>query len=218
LQPLNQHQADLIEALYSKPMVITTGYAGTGKTYVATTLAAELLDLGAVNGGIDKIILTRPNVAAGDQIGFRPGTMQEKMREWFLEQLLIIEDVLSKAEVDIALKKRNIEMAPFETMRGRSFANAMVLLDEAQNTTYGQIKMAATRIGDGSTYAVNGDVHQSDLHGTSGLSHLINIINRHKMDIPIIEFGYEDIVRSELCRDMIVAFDSYEHEVTGGNQ
>jgi len=193
-------------------MVVTTGYAGTGKTYVATTLAAELYDLGVANGGIDKIILTRPNVASGPSLGFRPGDLYEKMREWFAEQLKIMSDILSDAEVEIALKKGNIEMVPFETMRGRSFDNAMVLLDEAQNTTPDQMKMAVTRIGKNSTYVVNGDVLQSDLHHTSGLQVLLEIINHSRLDVPVIEFQVNDIVRGELCRQFIVAWDAYENE------
>jgi len=212
LLPLNERQGDLINAIYDKNMVVTTGYAGTGKTYVATTLAAELYDLGVANGGIDKIILTRPNVASGPSLGFRPGDLYEKMREWFAEQLKIMSDILSDAEVEIALKKGNIEMVPFETMRGRSFDNAMVLLDEAQNTTPDQMKMAVTRIGKNSTYVVNGDILQSDLQHTSGLQVLLEIIKHSRLDVPVIEFEVNDIVRGELCRQFIVAWDAYENE------
>jgi phosphate starvation-inducible PhoH-like protein len=198
-------------------MVVTTGYAGTGKTYVATAIAAELYDRGVQNDGIDKIILTRPNVEAGPSLGFRPGDLNEKMREWFAEQLSILEDVLSSAAVEVALKRGNIEMVPFETMRGRSFDNAMVLLDEAQNTTPSQMKMAVTRIGEGSTYVVNGDISQSDLRHTSGLHTLLEIIDRYRMDVPVIEFFVDDIVRGGLCRQFIVAWDAYENEVTKGD-
>jgi phosphate starvation-inducible PhoH-like protein len=212
LLPRTPNQASLIEAIYEKDMVITTGYAGTGKTYVATTLAAELYDLGVSNGGIDKIILTRPNVGAGPSLRFRPGDLAEKMQEWFAEQQHILVDVLGADTVEIAIRRGNIEMVPFETMRGRSFDNAMILLDEAQNTTPSQMKMAVTRIGENSTYVVNGDLQQSDLMDQSGLGVLIDIVTRYRMDIPVIHFGVEDIVRSDLCRDFIINWDSYEIE------
>jgi phosphate starvation-inducible PhoH-like protein len=211
--PYSDGQALLMSAIeLDSPMVVTTGYAGTGKTYVPTTMAADLLIDGTFNGGVDKIILTRPNEASGRPIGFRPGTMIEKMSEWFAEQLSILKDRMGPNEVELAIRRGKIEMVPFETMRGRSFRDAFILLDEAQNTSPAQMKMFVTRIGESSRAVVNGDVLQSDLRGASGLSVLLEIIRENGMEVPIIEFTKDEIVRSKLCREFIINWEKWEKQ------
>lgn len=210
LRPRTERQADLMGAVMAKPMVVTTGFAGTGKTYVPTILAADLYDAGVVNGGVDKIILARPNVPSGERLGYRPGDLYEKLLEWFAEQLGLLRERLGGGAVEIALKKGNIELVPFESMRGRSFNNAFILLDEAQNTTPNEMKMFVTRLGDNVKCVVNGDIRQSDLKGSSGLKTLVSIIRHFRMDVPIIEFGVNDIVRSDLCREFIINWMEWE--------
>jgi phosphate starvation-inducible PhoH-like protein len=193
-------------------MTITTGYPGTGKTYVPTIMAADAYIDGEAFGGISKIILTRPNEASGRPIGYRPGTMIEKMSEWFAEQLSLLRERMGAGAVDVGLKRGTIEMVPFETMRGRSFNSSFVLLDEAQNTTPDQMKMFVTRLGEDTTVVVNGDVLQSDLKGRSGLTTLLKIIQQYDMDVPVVDFSASDIVRSSLCKRFIVNWMDYEQQ------
>lgn len=210
LIPKTPNQARLIEAIENHPLTVTTGFPGTGKTYVPTLKAAHLWNLGASRGGVDRIILARPNVESGRPLGYRPGDLQEKLREWFAEILSILTECLGKGAVDTALSKGRIEMVPFETMRGRSFSDAFIILDEAQNTTPHEMKMFVTRLGENIRCVVNGDVLQSDLRGKSGLKALVDIIRSYRMDVPIIEFGASDIVRSDICKEFILNFMDYE--------
>lgn len=202
LVPKTPRQKAYIDALNQHEQVFVFGPAGTGKTYIATTFAANLY----IEKRIDKIILTRPNVASGRSLGYRPGTLEEKMEEWLMPILPTLIKVLDKGTVETALKNGNLEYVPFESMRGRSFEDAFIILDEAQNVTPGEMQMFLTRIGDGSRVVVNGDVMQSDLRGDSGLSHALRLVRKHDIDAGIIEFGVEDIVRSEICKQWIVAF------------
>lgn len=195
-------QTEYIDALGSADQVIVLGPAGTGKTYIAATAACNLY----ITKKIDKIIITRPNVAAGKSIGYFPGTLEEKMMPWVMPVLEILHRHLSKGVVDTGIKSGNIEIAPFETMRGRSFEDAFVILDEAQNVTPHEMKMFLTRVGQNVTVILNGDIQQSDLNETSGLSKAIHLAKKHMIPVPVIEFGVDDIVRSDLCKQWIIAF------------
>jgi len=209
LEPMTRRQSHLINSITGSDMVITTGYSGTGKTYVPTIMAADRLTQGAARNGVDKIILTRPNVQSGRSLGYRPGDLQEKMVEWFAEILTILRERLGTGAVDANLRKGTIQMVPFESMRGRSFNDAFVILDEAQNTTPTEMKMFTTRIGVGTTTVVNGDIRQSDLKGGSGLTALLEVTK--SMDVPHVDFKASDIVRSDLCRQFIEGWMDYEH-------
>jgi phosphate starvation-inducible PhoH-like protein len=203
LLPKNDKQAAYIKALRSNPQVIVTGPAGTGKTYIASSFAASLF----AHGKIDKIILTRPNVAAGRSLGFFPGTMEEKMAPWVIPFTDVIEACLGKEVYEIAMKKRQIDIVPFEVMRGRTFNRAFVILDEAQNTSPSEMKMFLTRIGEESQVLLNGDIKQSDLKTTSGLKTVIDMIRNQKLPVEHIEFTVDDIVRSDICAMWVKAFD-----------
>jgi phosphate starvation-inducible PhoH-like protein len=205
LHPLNDRQAQLINAIKDNQMTIICGYAGTGKTYVATMMAAIAL----LNGSVDKIYLTRPNVDSGRSLGFKPGTMLEKMAQWFSEVYSILGDAIGRSHLEYCLRKEVIEVVPFESMRGRSFRDGIVLLDEAQNTTPKEMKMFVTRIGDAKVI-LNGDIRQSDLSSKSGLKTAIDMVRHYEMDIPIIEFEVDDIVRSELCKNWIINWMDWE--------
>lgn len=207
VQAKTPRQQELIDSICENQMSITTGYPGTGKTYIPAALAAD----GYYNGDIEKIVLARPNIAAGATLGFRPGDLHEKLKEWFAEIIRVLGIKLSPGAVQTAIQKGNIELVPFETMRGRTFDDALVLLDEAQNTTSHEMKMFLTRIGSAKV-VVNGDVMQSDLTAKSGLRTAIDIISRFDMDVPIVEFQKEDIIRGGLCREWIVNFMDYEKE------
>lgn len=203
LVPLNDNQRNYITALQASPQVIVTGHSGTGKTFIAATFAANLY----ATRQIEKIVLTRPNVSVGKDLGYFKGTLEEKFAPWVAPVMDVLNEQLGRGVVETGIKNGNIEMAPLSTMRGRSFHNAFIILDEAQNTTIPEIKMFLTRIGNQCKVVVNGDVRQSDLNQQSGLSKVLHMVKKYHMNIPVIEFGVNDIVRSDICRDWIVAFD-----------
>lgn len=202
LLPQTERQGDYIKAIEEFDQVIVLGPAGTGKTYIAATVASNLY----ITKAIDKIIITRPNVAAGKSIGYFPGTLEEKMMPWVMPVLEVLHWNLGKGAVETGIKNGNIEIAPFETMRGRSFQDAFVILDEAQNVTPHEMKMFLTRVGQNCKVILNGDIQQSDLGETSGLSKAIHIAKKHMIPVPVVEFTPDDIVRSDLCKKWIVAF------------
>lgn len=202
LIPKTHKQSEYVAALLQSDQIVVLGPAGTGKSYVAATYAAQQYAL----KHIDKIVLTRPNVASSKSIGYFPGTLEDKMTPWMAPLVDVLNRHLGKAVVECAIKSSNIEFAPFETMRGRSFENAFVLLDEAQNTTLDELKMFLTRIGENSKTILNGDISQTDLKENSGLKKVIHLVKKHMMPIPVIEFGIEDVVRSDLCKLWIQTF------------
>ncbi len=203
IKALNPTQAQYLAALKSSQQIVVLGPAGTGKTWIAATHAADLFRAGR----IDKIILTRPNVPCGRSLGFFPGSLQEKFAPWAVPIADAIKERIGDAAFDIALKRGDIEMAPFEVMRGRSWKNAFILLDEAQNTTVSEIKTFLTRVGENCVSVVNGDVNQSDIHQASGLRKMIELIRAHDLPVPVIEFEIDDIVRSGLCAMWVRAFE-----------
>lgn len=203
LRALNPMQAEYIDALRASPQVVVMGPAGTGKTWIAATYAADLLR----NRQISRIVLTRPNVPIGRSLGFFPGTLEDKFGPWAAPVVEAIRDRIGKAAFEIALKRGDIEMVPFEVMRGRSWKDAFVLLDEAQNTTPQEIKTFLTRIGEDCTVVINGDISQCDLPDASGLRTVLSLIKSKGLPVPVIEFTRDDIVRSGLCAMWVRAFD-----------
>ena len=196
-------QAEYIKAIHRSELVIGIGPAGVGKSFIAATLAADYLRQGKVK----KVILTRPNMALGKSIGYFPGDLNEKMSNWLLPLTTTIKQRMGKeGAFDVALKNGDIEFVPFETLRGRSFDNCIVILDEAHNTTVTEMKAFVTRLGQGSTTIIDGDLNQRDVPGESGLGKLISLVRGERMDVPIVEFGVEDIVRSDLCAQFVRAY------------
>jgi phosphate starvation-inducible protein PhoH and related proteins len=204
LLPLNDRQGDYINAINTSDQVIGCGYSGTGKSYIAATIAANMY----LTRRIDRIIITRPNVSVGKDLGYLPGSLEEKFTPWAMPILEVLNEQMGKGVVETGIKNGNIEMAPMSTMRGRSFKESFVILDEGQNTTIPEIKMFLTRIGKNCKVVINGDIKQSDIKEQSGLSKIIHLAKKYSIDIPIIEFQIEDIVRSDICRDWIIAFES----------
>jgi len=202
IKALNPTQAEYLDALRKSPQVIVLGPAGTGKTWIAATHAADLYR----SRQIDKIILTRPNVPCGRSLGFFPGSLEDKFAPWAVPVADAIKERIGKAAYDIALKNGAIEMVPFEVMRGRSWKNAFVLLDEAQNATPSEIKTFLTRVGEDCTMVINGDISQCDLDRDSGLRVVIDIVAKQSLPVPVIEFSRADIVRSGLCAMWVNAF------------
>ena len=202
LVPRNENQQLYLDALKSSDQVIVFGPAGTGKTYCVATFAANEYHL----KNIHKIVITRPHVAVGKDIGYLPGTLEEKCAPWALPVIDVLEKHLSKGVVETGLKNQNIEVAPLALMRGRSFEDTFVVVDEAQNITLPELKMLVTRIGEGSKLVLNGDVQQSDLKEADGLTKLVHYAKKYMLPIPIIEFTIDDVVRSDICKEWIKVF------------
>jgi phosphate starvation-inducible PhoH-like protein len=160
-------------------------------------------------GRINKIILTRPNIPSSRSLGAFKGTLEEKMAPWTAPVVDVLRKSLGGA-YDTGVKNGAIIVIPFETMRGSSFNDAFVILDEAQNTTPDEIKMFVTRVGENCRVVINGDIKQSDVKHTSGLSVLIKMADRYDLPVPVVEFTLDDVVRSPECKMWIEAFDKYE--------
>lgn len=202
LIPRNDKQNDYLQALKHYSQVVVFGPAGTGKTYCVSTFAANQFHMKF----IDKIVITRPHVAVGKDIGFLPGTLEEKAAPWALPVLDVLEEHLGKGVVETALKHGNIEVAPLALMRGRSFKNAFIICDEAQNISFHELKMLVTRVGENSSLILNGDLQQSDLKEGDGLSKIVHLIKKHMLPVPVVEFTVEDIVRSDMTKMWIETF------------
>ena len=202
LLPMNENQQRYMEAIHSHDQIIVMGPSGTGKTFVAATLFANMY----ANNEIDKIIITRPNVSVGRELGFLPGDLNEKFTPWAVPVLEVLQQQLGKGVVETAIKNGNIEMAPLSTMRGRSFKNAAIICDESQNLTIAEVKMFLSRIGENCKVILNGDIYQSDIKEQSGLSKIIHMAKKYSIDAVVIEFELSDIVRSSICKQWIIAF------------
>lgn len=202
LEAKTEAQKAYINALKTSDQTIVLGPAGTGKTFVAASYAA----LALLDGEIDKIVITRPHVSVGKDIGHLPGTLLEKTAPWALPTLDVLEKWMGKGAVDTGLKNGKIEIAPLALMRGRSFEDSFIIVDEAQNITVPEIKMLVTRVGQGSKLVLNGDVQQSDLRSANGLAKLIELSRKHDVGVPVVEFTVDDIVRSDICKKWIVVF------------
>lgn len=201
---LTDKQAEYLGHLRASEQIFVLGPAGTGKTWMAATYAADLYR----NNTMKRIIITRPNVPCGRSLGFFPGSLEDKFSHWAIPITDAIRARLGNGPYDIAVKRGDIEVVPFEVMRGRSWKNSFILLDEAQNTTITEIKMFLTRIGEDCVTVINGDIQQCDLQNDSGLKKAIEMINRLKLPVPIIEFSIDDIVRSGICAMWARAFES----------
>ena len=202
LTPKTDKQKDLIDALKTSSQVFILGPAGTGKTYVTATYAADLY----TTNEIDKIVITRPHVAVGKELGFLKGDLTEKTMPWALPVLDVLEKHLGKGTVDTGIKNGNIEMAPLALMRGRSFDSAFIIVDETQNITTHELKMLLTRVGEGTTIVLNGDVQQSDLKEADGLTKVIHLAKKYQLPVPIIEFDVDDIIRSDITAMWVKTF------------
>lgn len=202
LEAKTENQRRYINAIKNFTLTIATGPAGTGKTYICASLAAQALK----EGTIDKIIITRPAVEAGESLGFLPGELEEKFDPYLQPFREVLEERLGKTHVEYLLKNGRIDASPLAYMRGRTFKNAFVILDEAQNTTPVQMKMFLTRIGHDCTVVVNGDMAQHDLRGMSGLEDAVRRVT-HIPAVKHIAFDRSDIVRSGLVQEIVAAYD-----------
>lgn len=199
VSPRSEGQKRLMDAIDQHNLVMALGPAGTGKTYLAIAKAVEAFEKGQVG----RIVLTRPAVEAGESLGFLPGEMEDKIAPYLRPLFDSLTDRLGGRNLKGMMKNGEIEIAPVGFMRGRTLNNAFVVIDEAQNCTYGQIKMLLTRMGWHSTMVVTGDPDQSDL--LPGMSGLADICQRLEVldDVGVVKLHDSDVVRHPLVAEML---------------
>ena len=193
------NQARLIKSIQSSDLVFALGPAGTGKTYLAVSLAVEALEA----GDVARIVLSRPAIEAGEALGYLPGSAEDKLSPYLRPLYDALTDRMGSKRLRSALADGTIEVAPIAFMRGRTLNNSFVVIDEAQNCLYSQLKMLLTRLGSGSTMVVAGDPEQSDLlDGTSGLSEIA--MRAEDIDgLEIVRLNESDVVRHPLVAKML---------------
>lgn len=206
IKPKSAHQRDYVQAMRENELVFGIGPAGTGKTYLAVAMAIAALNAKVVQ----RIILTRPAVEAGERLGFLPGDLQEKINPYLRPLYDALYDMLEMDRVDRLLEKKVIEVAPLAFMRGRTLNDAFIIMDEAQNTSPEQMKMFLTRLGFGSRAIVNGDITQIDLPSgqRSGLIEVRGILDGVQ-GLQFIVFDDIDVVRHPLVQRIVKAYDAH---------
>jgi len=207
LKPRSETQKKYFELVKERQMVFCCGPAGTGKTFLAVAFAVSMLK----GGQVEKIILSRPAVEAGERLGFLPGDLKEKIDPYLRPIYDALNEMLPVGEVIKKIESGQIEIAPIAFMRGRTLSNSFVILDESQNTTPIQMKMFLTRLGENSKMIINGDLSQVDLpSGTkSGLREAMNIL-KNIDDIGFIKFNDKDVVRNALVSKIVRNYEEYE--------
>ena len=206
----SQNQQRLIDAYYENDMVFAVGPAGTGKTYLSIALAVKALKEKTAK----KIILSRPAVEAGEKLGFLPGDMKDKIDPYLQPLYDSLEDMLPQVKLQDMMEKHVIQIAPLAFMRGRTLNDAVVILDEAQNTTPAQIRMFLTRMGWNTKMIITGDTSQIDLPHSqkSGLIEALHILNNVE-GIGVVNLTQKDIVRHKLVTRIVNAYEEYDKEV-----
>ncbi len=214
IAPRSTAQSNYMKAIDENDLVFGIGPAGTGKTYLAVAKAVEKL----LGGTVNKLIFSRPAVEAGENLGFLPGDMQEKIDPYLRPIYDALSDMIPTDHMVKLMAEGKIEIAPLAFMRGRTLANCFVVLDEAQNTTSMQMKMLLTRLGEDSRMIINGDITQTDLPRgqISGLAEAVELLKEEK-GIKICEFSSEDVVRHPLVATIIKAYEKKAKEVREGN-
>lgn len=199
--PKTETQSELVDSIRKNEITVAIGPAGVGKTFCVATIAAQML----INKEIDKIVLTRANVTVGQTIGMLPGTVEEKMTPLLMPILSVLKRQLGEGMYEYCLRKQKIVMLPAEYIRGLSFIDSFVIIDESQNLTPNEVKAVVTRYESGKIVLL-GDPDQHDLRDEEpGIQWLGKFVKRHKLNIPCIKFGLDDIVRHEMVKKFLVA-------------
>lgn len=207
IKPKAESQAEYIKQIRAHEINFGVGPAGTGKTYLAVACAVVALEASQV----DRIVIARPAVEAGERLGFLPGDLSQKVDPYLRPIYDALYDMVGVPTTSKLIEKGIVEVAPLAFMRGRTLSNAFIILDEAQNTTISQMKMFLTRIGFGSKVVVTGDVTQTDLpsHLDSGLAHALKVLE-DIADISITRFSPKDVVRHRLIQKVVEAYEKNE--------
>lgn len=203
LKPLTLNQKAYMASIRANIVTFAIGSAGTGKTFIAGAMAADMLRAGE----IDALVVTRPGVEAGKDWGALPGELKDKFAP-FMEPIVdVLNERLGKSAVEYLIKHERIQFKPLEFMRGKTFSRCFYLLDEAQNTTPTQMKLFLTRIGENCKVVVDGDIQQKDIRGLSGLEDAVKRFGLSDF-FGVVEFGIDDCVRSGITREIL---KGYEH-------
>ena len=203
--PRNKNQENYVIKLLNetKDIVFGIGPAGTGKTLLAVQVAVKLFK----EGKVDKIIVTRPAVSVDEDLGFLPGTLEQKMAPWTRPIFDVLREYFDARQIEGMIEEGIIEIAPLAYMRGRTFKNAFILADEMQNATPNQMKMLLTRLGEGSMMAVTGDLAQADRLKDNGLIDFTNrLLESNSTHIDIVNFGQKDIERHEAVKEVLKVY------------
>jgi phosphate starvation-inducible protein PhoH and related proteins len=208
--PRSANQAKYVESIMKNDCIFGLGPAGTGKTYLAAAAAVAMLQADKV----DRIILCRPAIEAGERLGFLPGDMKEKVDPYLRPLYDALADVMHRDKLEKAMIAEIVEVAPLAFMRGRTLSRAFVILDEAQNTTPMQMKMFLTRLGEGSRMVITGDLTQIDLPPAtkSGLRDALDVLGKIN-GVDVIEFGEKDVVRHPLVGRIVNAYDKRDKKI-----
>lgn len=201
LEAKTNNQKILINAINSAPIFVAIGAAGTGKTYIAAAKAA----IGFKEGKFERIIISRANVPTGRTLGHFPGTVTDKLTPWVLPVLEVVRKFLGETSFEYAITHNKIQLQPLETIRGSSFESSFIIVDEAQNLVKEEVISIITRLGEYSKLGLLGDIVQTDIKGQNGLEWVKAFINKNSLNIPIVEFTVDDVVRSKIVKDILVA-------------
>jgi phosphate starvation-inducible PhoH-like protein len=214
IRPKTLGQQQYVQAMRTNSLVFGIGPAGTGKTFLAMAMAVQALKAHQV----ERLVLTRPAVEAGEKLGFLPGDLQDKVDPYLRPLYDALFEMLGLEAADRLRERGNIEVAPLAYMRGRTLSQSFIILDEAQNTTQEQIKMFLTRIGFGSRVVVNGDVTQMDLPigVSSGLRQAVSILGGVR-DIGVVNLTQRDVVRNPLVAAIVAAYEAHSKELEEGH-
>ena len=208
LQAKTRAQKDLIRSIHDNTVTVGVGPAGTGKTYVFGAMAADALR----DRRTEKVFITRPAVEAGESLGFLPGELDEKFEPYFRPFRDVLHERMGKGNADYLIRQGRIEAIPIAYLRGMTFKDCWVILDEAQNTTPKQMKLFLTRIGENCKVLINGDIEQMDITGVSGLEDACNRLQTVD-GFNVVRFEQEDIVRSGFVQQVVEAYEGKRRRV-----
>ena len=208
IKPRSKKQIEYFNLVKNKEMVFCCGPAGTGKTYLAVAFAVSMLK----SGSVDKIILTRPAVEAGERLGFLPGDLKEKLDPYMQPLYDSLKDMIPSEKLKKYMEDEVIQIAPLAFMRGRTLDNAFVILDEGQNTTHSQMKMFLTRMGKNAKFIITGDPGQVDLprNAISGIKEAILIL-KNTPGVGIVHLDESDVIRNKLVKKIVDAYKNIEN-------
>ena len=208
LKALNKNQEKYINAIENSVLTVVLGIAGSGKSFIPSIIAADMFS----NREINSIILARPTEGPSKPLGTLPGTINEKLQSWLTPLVQTIKKRLGPGNFDYHLGKGNIELLPLAQVKGRTFEDTFVIIDEAEDIDIETMKSLVTRIGKNSKIVINGDIKQKHIKQKSGLEYLLYLIKKYSLPISIIEFEIDDCVRSKTTKMFLRCFEAEEDE------